>query len=50
MTIDIRNESDEHNLPLRLRRLREEFRQGKYEIDAIRLIEALTRAGGIKPG
>jgi hypothetical protein len=49
MTEDVGTKCDEHKLPLRLRRLREQFRQGKYEVDALRLIEALARAGGIKP-
>lgn len=46
---DARKRSGKLKLSVRLARLREEFRQGKYEVDALRLIQALARADGIRP-
>jgi anti-sigma28 factor (negative regulator of flagellin synthesis) len=49
MAADLRKKPGKRKLTLRLDQLREELRQGTYEVDALRLIEALARSGGTKP-
>jgi len=49
MSSDVRKKPGKRQRTLRLDQLREELRQGTYEVDALRLIEALARNGGTKP-
>lgn len=49
MAADLRNKPGKRERTLRLYQLREELRQGTYEVNALRLIQALARNGGTKP-